>query len=48
MQVQVQVQVQAQAQAQVQAQGVLCESFEPVAGAGDAGDALVLSAHTHQ
>jgi len=37
-----------QAQAQAQVQGVLYESFEPVAGAGHAGDGFVLGAHTHQ
>ena len=31
-----------QVQVQAQVQGVLYESFEPVAGAGDAGGALVL------
>ena len=28
----------------VQVQGVLCESFEPVAGAGDAGGGLLVRA----
>ena len=34
--------MQVQVQVQAQVQGVLYESFEPVAGAGDAGGALVL------